>query len=89
MPPRPRCIAASCCHYQAPDHQLPGGSSASGNRELSASLRSFRAIAQEYLRNEERLYSWSELLLFGTVIAISAWPVAVAIELAVIAANWR
>ena len=80
---RARIVAASVCHYQAPEHELPGGESLRERCDHSASLRAFRAVSARYLHDEARRHSWSDLLLFAIISGIAAWPICLTIEAAI------
>jgi hypothetical protein len=82
--PVPRCALAAQQCYQTPELHAPSGGSTAGREQA----RAFRAISDTFLRKETKRETQCELLLFGIVIAICSWPVAVAIKVAVEAATW-
>ncbi|MBA2432834.1 MAG: hypothetical protein H0V56_12100 [Chthoniobacterales bacterium] len=82
--PVPRCARAAQQCYQSTELHLPSGSSAAGREQA----RAFRSISETFLREETKAEAQRELLLFGIVIAICSWPVAVAIKVAVAMATW-
>ena len=71
---RARILAVSVYHYQAPEHELPGGEGARKQRDRSASLRAFRDVSTRYFRDEAPPHSRSDFLLFALISSIAAWP---------------
>jgi hypothetical protein len=51
-----------------------------GPNKRTTMRRSFRELSRSYFASEKRLEFVVEALLFATIMAISAWPIFVAID---------
>jgi len=48
--------------------------------QQSANRRSFRELTRRYFAHETKLQSAIEVVIFGIIVAISAWPILAAVD---------
>lgn len=75
-----RALLVGCALFHPTDLEIPGGDHARELQGRSAALRAFRRMSEDYLQREAPAHAARELMLFGVIVVLTAWPIALAAE---------